>query len=112
MVKGQAIRPNFFNNLPTIIRDQQAKEKGVSEEELQLYALSQSGGWRILREYTDGLLKDLDQVTTTAMQQGMAFEEIGRNAIVANLAKGVITRILQKVEDARDASERPDGTIR
>jgi len=46
------------------------------------------------------------------MEVGQNFEEIGKNTIVANLAKGVIKRILNKVKDAREQVERSDGTIK
>lgn len=98
----QAIKPSFFNSLPTIIKEQEAKNKGVTEEELELVALSHSGGWKVLKEYTESLIKDLDNGTAIAMAQGLPFDEIGRNAVVINLAKGIIKRILDKVEDARE----------
>lgn len=103
---NKAIRPDFFQNLPTLVKEKQAKERGLTEEEQALYALCMHDGWIILREYAENLISDLESVTDIAMNQGMTFEEIGRNAIVANLAKGVITRILQRVDDARDAVEQ------
>lgn len=103
-----ALRPSFFNNLPTVVRQEEAKKKGVTEEEGELYALSQSDGWRQLREYTESLLKDLDTGTATAMAQGLPFEEIGRNAVVIDLAKGIIRNIINKVEDTREAVDGTD----
>jgi len=108
----QALRPEFFNNLPTLIKEKQAQSEVLGDEEKFLYSLSQTAGWRVLKEYTEGLLKDLDEVTNASMAQGLSLEEIGKNAIVANLAKGIIKRILEKVEDAKEAAEKPDGTIK
>lgn len=98
----QAIKPSFFDRLPTIVKDEELSKKGLTDEERKLYALSQHDGWRVLREYIDSLMGDLDNGTAQAMQQGQPFEEIGRNAVVINLAKGIVNRILQKVEDARE----------
>lgn len=105
-MKGQALKPDFFNRLPTLLVEESAKKADVSEEEMKLAALSNSGGWFVLEEYIDSLLKDLDQGTESAMAQGLPFEEIGRNAVVINLAKGVINRIKQKVQDGREAVEK------
>lgn len=103
---NEAIKPTFFNSLPTIVREQQAKQKGVSEEEQSLHALSQQRGWVILREYIDSLLKDMDNSTSAAMSKGLSFEEIGKNAVVIDLTKGLIKRVLDKVEDAREQVEK------
>lgn len=108
-MKEAALKPNFFSTLPSM-QDKKAEIAGASEEERQLYALSQSGGWRVFKEFTEQLLKELDSGTETAMAQGLPFEEIGRNAVVINLAKGIVLRQLQKVQDAREACESADGT--
>jgi hypothetical protein len=112
MSNDTALRPDFFNNLPTVVKQTQAKIKGVTEEEQHLYNLSNSAGWKILEEYARGLIKDLDNVTDMAMAQGLSLEEIGRNALVANLSKGVISRVLQRVEDAVEVCEMSDGSAK
>lgn len=104
-----ALKPNFFSTLPSL-QDKKAEVAGASDEERQLYALSQTAGWRVFKDLTDELLKDLDHGTETAMAQGLPFEEIGRNAVVINLAKGIILKQLQKVQDATDACENLNGT--
>lgn len=109
---SSALKPEFFNSLPSILADQQTGSAEVGEEERQLYVMSNTAGWKILREYSQGLLNDLDEVTNLALTQGLSLEEIGKNAVVANLAKGIIKRILDKVVDAREAIEHPDGTLK
>lgn len=112
MKDAQALRPTFFNTLPTLIKEEEAKKAGVTVEERHLYSLVGHQGWEILEDYTQSLLKDLDNVTEAAMAQGLSLEEIGRNALVANLAKGIVKRILEKVQDAKEACEREDGTVK
>jgi len=104
-----ALKPNFFSSLPSMADDKAAKS-GASDDERLLYALSQSGGWRVFKQFTNELLSDLDHGTETAMAQGLPFEEIGRNAVVINLAKGIINKQLQKVQDAWEACESANGT--
>lgn len=104
-----ALRPDFFNNLPTVIREKQAKESGVTTEELALSTLSNSDGWNILKEYINEFVEDLNKVNDLAIAQGAPKEQIGENAIVVSLAKGVIKRILDKVEDSRQIVEEKNG---
>lgn len=112
MNSNQALRPEFFAELPSVVKEQQAKSKGISEEEQHIYAMSQSAGWNLVKQFAKDLIADLERVTEISMQQGLSFEEIGRNALVASLSKGVIMRVLTKVSDAEEAMEKPDGTIK
>jgi len=105
----QAIKPDFFvSNMPSIKKDEDAKKKGATVEERHLYALSRTAGWRVLREFAENMLGDLENLNKVAMDQGMSFEEIGRNSVVITQTKDMIKRILNKVEDAVEACEKPD----
>ena len=102
----KAVRPDkFFSSLASIMRDEEAKKKGITEEERALATLSETLGWKILSEYIDYLIDDLDNVNDQAIANGATFEEIGRNTLVVSLAKGVIKRIKDKVADAKEACE-------
>jgi len=107
----QAVRPDkYFSSLPSVIKDEEAKKKGTTEEERALMALSETMGWKMLGEYIDRLVSDLDNVNDQAISSGATFEEIGRNTLVVNLAKGVIKRIKDKVSDAKEICEKqPEG---
>ena len=105
----KAVRPDvFFNSLPSIIADRRAAKKGATDDERMLFVLARSKGWKVLKEYADNLVKDLEDVGMTAMKAGQSFEDIGRNAIVAGLAKDVIKNMINKVEDARESCEKDD----
>jgi hypothetical protein len=105
----QAIKPEFFPaNMPSIKKDEEAKKKGVTEEERHLYALSGTAGWRVLSKYAEDMLGDLDNINKIAMEQGMGFEEIGRNSVVVTQTKDIIRRLLNKVIDAVEACEKQD----
>jgi len=108
----QAVRPDkYFSSLPSVIKDEEAKKKGVTEEERALAALSESMGWNILTGYIDNLVDDLDDVSGRAISDGATFEEIGRNTLVINLAKGIIKKIMDKVTDAKEiCEEQPKGS--
>ncbi len=104
-----AVRPSFYSGLPDSINPaQRAEVVDIGDEERSLAALTNHTGWVVLNEFIEEQLKDLDEVTNAGMIQGLSLEDIGRNALVANLAKGIIRRIQQKVEDSREAVEK-DG---
>ena len=103
---SKAIRPDVFvPNLPEVLKDKEAEKRGASDEERLLYTLSESAGWRVLKEYIDNLVKEMDALNKVAVQAGMTFEEIGKNTVVINLAKEKIEMILNKVADAKEACE-------
>jgi len=108
---SQAIRPDsYFSSMPSVIKDEEAKKKGTTEEERALMALSETMGWKILNEFIDHLVEDLDEVSSRAIAEGATFEEIGRNTLVVNLAKGIIKRVKDKVADAKEICEgEPKG---
>lgn len=110
-MKGTALKPDFFmSKMPSIMKDKEAGEKGADDDERALYALSQMRGWKILEEYIENIIKDLDRINEKAIESGATFDVIGQNAVVINLAKALINKIPTKVHDAKDACERPDGT--
>jgi len=47
----------------------------------------------------------MEEVNRNAMSGGMPFDEIGKNAVVINLAESIVDRILALVSDAKDACE-------
>jgi len=102
MTKG-AIRPDFFAKLPSLAKDKQAEEKGATKEERQLYALSSTAGWRVLRDLISDLVADLEQLNSSAIASGASFEEIGKNALVIDATKGILEKVINRVEDARES---------
>lgn len=102
----QAIRPDWFNQFSLMKKDKEAEEKGASKEERALYTLSLTEGWEILEKYISQWKKELDELNNNAIAQGLSFEEIGKNTIIVNLAKGVIKNIEDKVNDAREQCEK------
>jgi len=104
-----AIRPDFIVNRAV---DEKVKATGASEEEMHLYNLSRHKGWLILETYMDDQVRSLESINAQAIEKGLTFEEIGKNAIVINLAKDFVRRITDRVNDAKEVVENPDGTIR
>ena len=47
----------------------------------------------------------MEEVNRTAMSSGLPFDEIGKNAVVINLAESIVERIINLVDDAKDACE-------
>lgn len=101
-----APKPNVFFGLPSLQKDVQISQSEASEEEKSLYQLTQQRGWEILSKFIDELSKDLDSINRTAISSGLPFEEIGRNTIVISMAQDIISKIKNKVSDAKDAVEK------
>ena len=102
----QALRPDYFiSKLPSFQNDVEADKKGATEEEKQLYALAQTKGWKVLSEYFENILDELDNLNAVAIEQGASFDVIGQNTVIVNMAKGIIKKMLNKVNDAIDACQ-------
>lgn len=102
-----ALRPEtFLANMPSMAAEQEAAKKGATEEEVALANMGKTHGWRVLREYIGKVEEDLDNKNAEAIAGGKALEEIGLNTIVINLTKEIIKKVLDKVEDAKEACEK------
>ena len=104
--KKEAIRPEYFADLRQIrsLRTREKAEKaGIDPEEGLLHALSDHGGWKVLEKFINQLMVDLDDLTKTQMEKGADFKLIGQNAVTVQLCKEVLTKILNKVNDATEA---------
>jgi len=101
---SEAIRPTFLPNIPALDNAPDTSVTGdPTPEELALYSLSKTRGWKVFREIATRTLNDLGNLNKQAISQGLPLEEIGRNTVVASLAQGVIEKLLNKVEDATEA---------
>lgn len=104
---SKAIRPSFLN-VPVLNRDKEAEKRGATDEERSLYHMSQTGGWVLFRDIAHQVLQELDDITAQAIANGASEREIGRNTIVTSLTKDIINRLLNRVEDAKEACEPGD----
>ena len=104
---NQALKPdNFINKLPAFMGEKEPTSEDATEEEQQLAAMSRSAGWKVLTEYFERIKEDMETLNETAMANGAGFEQIGQNALVISQVKSVLKRIVDKVYDAREASEK------
>lgn len=100
-----AITPDFyFKNMPSLQKaDEEAKKKGATEEERQLYSMTLTAGWKGFKEIADQLYRDLGEVNKTAISAGAPLEEIGRNTVVVSLTQDILDKLFIKVSDAVEA---------
>lgn len=105
----QAIRPDFFSNFPSLKKEVEAQKNGASEEERKYYGMYLTDGWRLFSEDVQRLLEELEQLNDSAVANGSTYEELGKNAVVVSLTKGIIKRLVDKVNDAKEACEQPSG---
>lgn len=103
-MKAQALKPSFLT-MPSMNKEKDGEGK-LSDEEQALGALSETGGWVVLRNFIENLKSDLDNMNAASIASGASFEEIGKNTVVVNMSKEVIKRILSKVSDAKEAYEK------
>lgn len=100
-----ATRPDFFN-VPSLKVHEELDKKGVSDEEQAYYGMSQTKGWQQFTDLASKLMEELDQINDNGVATGMSYEELGKNTIVISLTKGIIKKLLNKVEDAREQCEQ------
>lgn len=101
-----AIRPDAFVDYRKVIEKAQPETEPELLEEKYLAALAHSDGWQVLNKYIQQLSSDLRNINKQMMERGASFDEIGKNAVVVELADELLTKIIQKVEDARESVER------
>ena len=102
-----ALKPEtFLNTMPSLAQEQKADRKKATEEEVALANLSNTHGWRVLKEYIGRIVQDLDNKNSEAIAGGKGLEEIGLNTIVINLTKEIIKKILDRVEDSKETCEK------
>ncbi|MBM3120114.1 MAG: hypothetical protein FJ006_11335 [Chloroflexi bacterium] len=104
MAVKQAIKPdNVFFSLPSLAIKKEAP--GATDDEVALTAMAETDGWAVLEGFIENVSRDLDEANGVAIGQGASFEEIGKNTVVISMAKGIIGKILDKVNDAKEAVE-------
>lgn len=108
MADKKAIRPDFFLNVPALQAVKDAK--GTTDEERALYAMANTAGWKVFERLAKDAIKQINQMNRLAISQGLPVEEIGRNAIVANLAQEAVERLINRVTDAVDAIDGDSAT--
>lgn len=100
----QALRPDYFlANMPSLQKDKEAAQKGATEEEQQLYSMSRSKGWGVLKEHINRAIKELELTNTTAIEKGASFDQIGQNTVIISTTKAILERIIARVDDAIEA---------
>jgi hypothetical protein len=99
-----ALRPGIFN-IEAFKKDEEAVKRGATEEERYLYALTGMKGWSLLVEFKKRVIEEMEEANKALMANGQSFDEIGKNAVVINLAENIVDRIINLVTDAKEACE-------
>jgi len=96
-------KPSKFIKIEQFVREKEPKI-APKDEEIVMAKFAKSGAWKVLKDYINDLLINLETFNEVAISKGSPVEEIGKNAIVISLAKGIVYKVLNKVEDAEEAS--------
>jgi hypothetical protein len=103
MKDDQALRPEAlsFKNFEVVKKP----EIDDTAEEQILANGADNTFWKIVRGYFDNSIQQLEQINEQAIAQGLPFDEIGRNALVISQVKGVLRKITNVVEDAKESQD-------
>lgn len=104
------IRPDYFAPIRPRL-PKQADEATDNADEQALAGLANHDGWRVLVAFIEQEIDNLEQINKTAIEAGATFDEIGRNAVLVQLCKEELLRVIQKVTDARE-SINTGGTLK
>lgn len=99
-----ALRPEIFNIKGFI--DKKSGDDEFTVEEKILAAGAENEFWKILKKHFNSSLEILENINEQAIANGMALDEIGRNALVISQVKGVLKKIINVVEDAHEQMEK------
>ena len=104
-----ALKPEIFNI--SKFMDDKPKEdiEVLTQDEKVLAQGANTAFWSTLKKHFEGSIKQLDEINDSAMANGMSMEEIGRNAIVISQVKGVLNKVINVVEDAKEAQDGQGG---
>lgn len=105
MVVKTAIRPNYFKDFREVST---LKTEKKDDQDIHLHSLSKHAGWKILEDYIDGLIRGLDLMVISLIEQGADAELIGQKTIAKEIAKEILIGIKNKVYDAKVEIE-PDA---
>lgn len=102
----QAIRPSAFIDYKQVV--EKVENKKTPDLQVETKHLAQIGnmdGWEVLKTYISELRADLNNLNKQMIGRGASFEDIGKNAVIVELADELLTKIVNKVEDARESVE-------
>jgi len=106
---NEALRPtnNFFSDFSSLGKSEEQKElPALKEEEEQLAHLARTDGWDLFTKIVNEYIDEMDGMVRSAMDAGAGFEEIGRKTAVKEITKDVLKKLVSRVEEAREASDR------
>lgn len=104
-----ALKPEIFN-IARFMEDKPKEDiEVITQDEKVLAQGANTAFWSSLKKHFADSLKQLDLINEEAMAQGLPMEEIGRNAIVISQVKGVLNKIMNVVEDAKEAHDGREG---
>ena len=99
-----AIKPNYFNEFANI----KAVEVPVEKEDLDQLALARLSDvpeWHIFEKIKNELISQLDDAVKQQMASGANFDVIGQSTVIKELTKDVITRLFNRVSDAKESRD-------
>jgi hypothetical protein len=82
------------------------KDKRVDSEDQMMLTLSNSKGWKVLRQHIESLKIGLDRRLSKSVLESVSDTQIKTDALFAVLGKDLLDSIISKVEDTALAVEQ------
>lgn len=103
MTDQGALKPSF--TFKDYIKEEEKAIEPTIEEKI-LADGAEGAFWKTLKGFFEESITEIENINEAAIAQGMPFDEIGRNALVISQVKGILKKVVNKVEDAKDAREQ------
>lgn len=105
---NEALRPsNIFTEFSSLDKDESEKDiEIIKDEDEKLAHTARTEGWELIKEIANEQIAFLDKMVISSMEMGASFEDIGKKTAVKEITKDVLNRIISRVEEAREASDK------
>ncbi len=102
----QAIKSDSFVDFRKVIEKTKPPKDELDIAEKRFAHLAGTEDWKELKKYIDSLKESMNGLNKTMMEKGAEWEDIGKNAVIVQLANDLLSKIVTKVEDAKEAVEK------
>lgn len=101
----EALKPEAYEDLRAVWKPDVDKSTGIDLEDQAYATLSNSRGWKFMKQHLYSLKSGLDKRLAESVLKGLSDTQIKNDALFSVLGKELIDSIINKVEDASEVVE-------